>query len=493
MKRLMLRSAFVLATVLSWVVSATALPLVGSSPLNVTTISASGSSQTVTAQLVAPAIYNVTLTGNTVFTLSGGTAGLEQTIRLYLHQDATAGRTPSFSGTVHWLGNITPTFNSSFGLFDEVDLKTIDGGTNWAGVAATFPDAAVVPGVPTGVTATAGNTQILINAGAQPGLPAVTGYTIYRGTSPGGESGTAIATNTSLPYNDTGLTNTTAYYYKIAAVNSSGTGVQSAEVTATPTVDAYGPHYAVASSGDFYTLHGSGSYDPGTSQFTLAFLGAPTTSTPAGVEKMAGIWGPSSSGDSASRYMIYLNTNGTIGCNYMYAAGVSLAGGGSTVAPAWQTKVPLWVRCDINSGAGTIVFYTAPYSATYAAAVWTQLGSVVSVPTGTVNSSGGDDMVSLQGNGGGMQWTGDVYAQYVAIPGGTTTCMVVTSGSSYTDLCGSKTYTFSGGAFAGLDRAGPTRFASLLRPANDNLIVTPRPPVLRRSRDDLAVLARLVP
>jgi hypothetical protein len=89
-----------------------------------------------------------------------------------------------------------------------------------------------IPATPTGVSATAGNGQATIAWLASSGA---TTYNIYRGTTSGGEGTTPIASGiTSTSYTDTGLTNGTAYYYKVAAVNSAGTSGQSGEVSATP-------------------------------------------------------------------------------------------------------------------------------------------------------------------------------------------------------------------------------------------------------------------
>jgi Fibronectin type III domain len=88
------------------------------------------------------------------------------------------------------------------------------------------------PAAPTGLTATAGNASVVLTWTASTGA---TSYNVYRGTTSGGESATAIATGIASPsYSDTGLTNGTAYFYKVAAVNSAGTGVQSSEASATP-------------------------------------------------------------------------------------------------------------------------------------------------------------------------------------------------------------------------------------------------------------------
>jgi subtilase family serine protease len=62
-----------------------------------------------------------------------------------------------------------------------------------------------------------------------------TTYNVYRATTAGGEGTAAFASGiTATNYTNTGLSNGTTYYYKVAAVNSVGTSGQSAEVSATP-------------------------------------------------------------------------------------------------------------------------------------------------------------------------------------------------------------------------------------------------------------------
>jgi len=66
-------------------------------------------------------------------------------------------------------------------------------------------------------------------------------YNVYRGTTAGGESTAPIATGvTTTTYANTGLTNGTTYYYKVAAVNSGGTSGQSNEASAIPAVSTSG-------------------------------------------------------------------------------------------------------------------------------------------------------------------------------------------------------------------------------------------------------------
>jgi hypothetical protein len=88
------------------------------------------------------------------------------------------------------------------------------------------------PAAPTGLVATPNNTMVLLSWPLTAGAAT---YNVYRGTTAGGESPTAIATGiNAATYTDTGRTNGTKYYYKIAAVNSVGTSSQSSEASATP-------------------------------------------------------------------------------------------------------------------------------------------------------------------------------------------------------------------------------------------------------------------
>jgi fibronectin type 3 domain-containing protein len=99
-------------------------------------------------------------------------------------------------------------------------------------VSVTPAASATAPPAPTGLTATAGNGSVGLTWNAS---ATATSYSIYRGTAPGAEGATAIGTATSNSFTDTGLTNGTAYYYKVTASNSAGTSPGSNEATATPT------------------------------------------------------------------------------------------------------------------------------------------------------------------------------------------------------------------------------------------------------------------
>ena len=88
----------------------------------------------------------------------------------------------------------------------------------------TITAATTVPGAPTIGTATAGNASATVNwtAPASNGGSAITGYVITP------SSGSPVTVGNVTSDTLTGLTNGTAYTFKVAAINAIGTGAQSA-------------------------------------------------------------------------------------------------------------------------------------------------------------------------------------------------------------------------------------------------------------------------
>jgi fibronectin type 3 domain-containing protein len=89
------------------------------------------------------------------------------------------------------------------------------------------------PHVPTGLTATGGNSQVNLrwSAPTSGGTPAH--YNIYRSDSQNGNY-TLIASPTTTKYKDTGLTNGHKYWYKINAENLYGVSGNTTAVSAKP-------------------------------------------------------------------------------------------------------------------------------------------------------------------------------------------------------------------------------------------------------------------
>ena len=116
------------------------------------------------------------------------------------------------------------------GYDDATGLGTFNGASLLAGLSGGASTPPTVPAAPTNLTATAGNAQIALSWTASTGAAS---YNLYRSTSTGTEA-LYKSGLTAASYTDTGLTNGTAYFYQVAAVNSAGTSGKSGEASATP-------------------------------------------------------------------------------------------------------------------------------------------------------------------------------------------------------------------------------------------------------------------
>jgi hypothetical protein len=85
-------------------------------------------------------------------------------------------------------------------------------------------------GPPTGLTASGGDAQVILSWTAANGAAS---YNVYRSTASGSEGTAAYAAGIAFTsYTDTGLTSSTTYYYKVAAVTAGGVLAQSGETSA---------------------------------------------------------------------------------------------------------------------------------------------------------------------------------------------------------------------------------------------------------------------
>jgi fibronectin type 3 domain-containing protein len=108
---------------------------------------------------------------------------------------------------------------------------------NSSEVSAKPTAPAQAPAVPTGLTATAASAQVSLTWSAS---ATATSYNVKRSTTTGGPY-TTISSPTAANLTDTGLTNGTAYFYVVSAVNSTGESANSAQASATPAAPTQAP------------------------------------------------------------------------------------------------------------------------------------------------------------------------------------------------------------------------------------------------------------
>jgi hypothetical protein len=195
-------------------------PVATSTALTASSTSATSGTAIVLTATVTPSSGGGTATGTVTFkdgTTALGTGTLNGTgIAMYTANALSVG---AHSITAAYGGDSADTASTSTALT----------------VTITAP---LPPAAPTGVTASAGNAQVALAWSASSGA---TSYNLYQGTSAGGEGATAVQTAISgTSVTVTGLTNGTAYYFTVAAVNANGTSAASSEVSATPAAPSGG-------------------------------------------------------------------------------------------------------------------------------------------------------------------------------------------------------------------------------------------------------------
>jgi len=148
--------------------------------------------------------------GNTTVTFSGLPAG--QTFGVDVYNNATC----SFN---HWSDNTANTYK--FRLFTATNPPSI--------LTPVYSCGTTVPQPPTGLAATVVSSSQINLSWTTPssnGGSAITGYDVDRSTN-NGNSWSTVTSNTgstTTAYNDTGLSPSTTYTYRVSAINSAGTG-----------------------------------------------------------------------------------------------------------------------------------------------------------------------------------------------------------------------------------------------------------------------------
>ena len=110
-------------------------------------------------------------------------------------------------------GTNNPNSTNYYAVPDRVDIVTAGSG----------------PAAPTGLTAAGQPTSVQLSWTAAPNAQY---YNVYRGTAPGAESETPIATPSNATYTDSNVTVGSTYYYTVATVSDGGTSTTSNEASA---------------------------------------------------------------------------------------------------------------------------------------------------------------------------------------------------------------------------------------------------------------------
>ena len=195
-------------------------------------------------------------------------------------------------------------------------------------------DQSSVSAAPTHLTATAGNQQASLAWTASSGA---TSYYIKRGTASGGPYST-VGTLAGTTYADTRLTNGTAYYYVVTAVDATGESGDSNQATATPTAGPAAPVPPL-------NLTATG----GNQQVSLAWT-ASTGATSYNVKRATTNGGPYTTVSSPASTS-YTDTTVTNGTPYYYvvtAVNATAESGNSNQATATPAAAPSAPAAPLN-------------------------------------------------------------------------------------------------------------------------------------------------
>jgi hypothetical protein len=103
----------------------------GGNDTTLSTVAASGTAQTL--DVSAARTYDVTLTGNCTFTLTGAVTAEAWALTVMLRQDGTGSRLVTWPGSVAWPGGTAPVLSTAASAVDIFVLLTVNGGTTWFG------------------------------------------------------------------------------------------------------------------------------------------------------------------------------------------------------------------------------------------------------------------------------------------------------------------------------------------------------------------------
>lgn len=96
------------------------------------TRSQSGYSQTLAFPPSGNVAFDITLTANCAFLISGGSSAEMQTLTLVI-RGGNGGFSATLPNNVKWPGGVAPTVDGSAGSYNEFYIRTLDGGATYSG------------------------------------------------------------------------------------------------------------------------------------------------------------------------------------------------------------------------------------------------------------------------------------------------------------------------------------------------------------------------
>ena len=250
-----------------------------------------------------------------------------------------------------------------------VVTATTAGGESAPSNAASATPQVSVPSMPTGLSATAGDSQITVNWTAVPGA---TSYTIYYAPSPVSffiasgvidlaAAGVMKVENLSgASHTVTGLTNGRRYYVRVVATNAGGGSPASNEASATPQVPAPGAPSGLSVTAGAAQLAASWTAPPGGAMgYNLYYSQSPISDlTAAGVVKVANL-----SGTSHTVTMLPSGTQYYVVVTAINAGGESAASNEASATPTGSATNAA-PRAAISAPSSANERTSAPISAT---------------------------------------------------------------------------------------------------------------------------------
>jgi fibronectin type 3 domain-containing protein len=200
----------------------TATPAAASTAPNAPTVAASAGNANVALSWTVPANGGSAITGYKMYrgTTSGG-----ETLLTSVGASTTSYADNSASNGTTYYYQVTATNSIGEGARS----------TETSATPMTTPGAATL-------TASAGTNSVALSwTVPSNGGSTITGYSIYRGTTSGGETLFTTVAASTTSYTDGSATSGTTYYYQVTATNGAGEGARSAERAATPSAPATVP------------------------------------------------------------------------------------------------------------------------------------------------------------------------------------------------------------------------------------------------------------